>query len=115
VVLDSAAVNVEHVMEKRHPRFYDEAFGADPAGWSKASPLDQWTAAAVPMLLVCSSKRPDHPCGDAEALKAKAARAGKPITVLPQALSHADINRTLGLPGAYTEQVQAFIDGRVGA
>lgn len=115
VVLDSAAVNVARIMEKRHPRFYDEAFGADPAGWSKASPLDQWTPAAVPMLLVCSSRRADHPCDDAEALKAKAARAGKPITVLPQPLSHSDINRTLGLPGDYTEKVQAFIDGRPGA
>lgn len=109
VVLDSAAMKVSTVMERRHPAFYDEAFGADPAGWARVSPMDQWTRSAAPMLLVCSSQRPDKPCDEARAFADLTARAGVTTPVLPQALSHADINRTLGLPGAYTQAVDAFI------
>lgn len=112
VVLDSAAMKVSTVMQRRHPGFYDEAFGADPAVWARVSPMDQWTRAAVPMLLVCSSQRPDRPCDEAEAFAALTARAGATTPVLPQALSHADINRTLGLPGGYTEAVDAWISRR---
>jgi arylformamidase len=61
VVLDSAVMKVSATMAGRHPKFYDEAFGTDPAGWGRASPMDQWTSAAVPMFLVCSTKRPDAP------------------------------------------------------
>lgn len=114
VVLDSAVMKVSSVMQRpRRPDFYDEAFGTDPAGWSKVSPMDQWTPAAVPMLLVCSSQRPDKPCDEAKAFAELTARAGVTTPVLPQALSHADINRTLGLPGAYTDAVDAFVRGRV--
>ena len=113
VVLDSAAMKVSDLMKERHPRFYDEAFGDDPAYWIKASPMDQWTPAAVPMMLVCSTQRPDAPCDNAERFRALTARAGETLPVLPQDLSHADINRTLGLPGPYTASVDAFIKARL--
>lgn len=115
VVLDSAAMQVSAIMAGRHPGFYDQAFGADPAYWSQASPMDQWTPKAVPMMLVCSTRRPDDPCDDARRFQAKAQAAGRDIPVLPQALTHADINRTLGLPGAYTDAVDAFIADRLGS
>jgi len=35
------------------------------------------------------------------------------LPVLPQDLTHADINRTLGLPGDYTRAVDAFIAERL--
>lgn len=114
VVLDSAAMKVSSVMSGRHPKFYDEAFGADPAGWAQASPMDQWTPSAVPMMLVCSTKRPDRPCDDARDFQALARRAGADMPVLPQALTHADINGTLGQPSAYTRAVDAFIRARLG-
>jgi len=114
VVLDSAAMKISTAMAGRHPKFYDEAFGSDPANWAQASPMDQWTPSAVPMVLVCSTKRPDRPCDDARAFQALARRAGVPMPVLPQPLSHADINRTLGLPGAYTDAVDRFIAERLG-
>ncbi|WP_232793164.1 alpha/beta hydrolase [Caulobacter hibisci] len=76
VVLDSAAMKVSTVMDGRHPRFYDEAFGADPAAWAKVSPMDQWTPAAVPMFVVCSSQRPDKPCDDAKGLPGPGAEGG---------------------------------------
>ncbi|KSB88743.1 esterase [Caulobacter vibrioides] len=114
VVLDSAAMKVSSVMDGRHPGFYDEAFGSDPAGWAKVSPMDQWTPAAVPMLVVCSTKRPDKPCDDARTFQAQVEKAGQAMPVLPQGLSHADVNRTLGLPGAYTQAVEAWIEQRAG-
>ncbi|WP_395443873.1 alpha/beta hydrolase [Caulobacter sp. UC70_42] len=114
VVLDSAAMQVSATMAGRHPRFYDEAFGADPAYWAKASPMDQWTPRAVPMMLVCSTRRPDEPCDDARRFQAKARAAGRDMPVLPQNLTHADVNRTLGSPSAYTDAVDAYIAERLG-
>ncbi len=114
VVLDSAVMRVSDTMKGRHPGFYDEAFGADPAYWAKTSPMDQWTPAAVPMILVCSTKRPDKPCKDAEGFKALAAKGGQAMPVLPQDLTHAEVNKTLGLPSAYTRAVDAFIRSRLG-
>ena len=113
VVLDSAAMDVPAVMQRRHLGFYDEAFGKNPSYWIKASPQQQWTTGAVPMLLVCSTKRADKPCAAAEALAAKTARAGRKTPVLPQALTHGEINHLLGLPGAYTDAVDGFISARL--
>jgi acetyl esterase/lipase len=113
VVLDSAALQVSATMAGSHPRFYDQAFGTDPDYWAKASPMDQWTPRAVPMMLVCSTKRPDDPCDDARRFQDKAKASGREMPVLPQDLTHADINRTLGLPGAYTHGVDAFITARL--
>lgn len=113
MVLDSAAMQLSTTMAARHPRFYDQAFGADPAYWTKTSPMDQWTPEAVPMMLVCSTKRPDDPCDDARRFQAKARAAGRDMPVLPQDLTHADVYRTLGLPGAYTNAVDDFIAARL--
>ncbi len=113
VVLDSAAMDVPAVMQRRHLGFYDEAFGKNPSYWSKTSPQQQWTTSAVPMLLVCSTKRADKPCVAAEAFAAKTARAGRTTPVLPQALTHGEINHQLGLPGAYTDAVDGFITARL--
>ena len=114
VVLDSAVMDVPAVMQTRHLGFYDKAFGSDPAYWRKASPIDNWTPQAVPMMLICSTKRPDHPCDAASAFRAKAEKAGKSMPVFPRALTHEEVNRTLGLPGDYTDAVDAFIAERLG-
>lgn len=111
IVLDSAVMRVSDTMSSRHLKFYDEAFGADPAYWTKASPADQWTPAAIPMMIVCSSKRPDKPCRGADAFQAQAKKAGKDTPVLPVDLTHEDVNKTLGLPSAYTEKVDSFMAG----
>lgn len=113
VVLDSATLKVSETMQGRHPDFYDEAFGGDPAYWAKASPMDQWTPEAIPMMVVCSTRRPDKPCNDAKAFQALVRRQGRDMPVLTQDLIHADINTNLGLPGAYTTAVDAFIRTRI--
>jgi acetyl esterase/lipase len=113
VVLDSAAMQVSSTMAGRHPGFYDRAFGADPGYWAKASPMDQWTPKAVPMMLVCSTERPDDPCDDARRIQAKPRAPARDKPDLPHAQTHAHKNNTKRLPGAYTDAVDAFIAGRL--
>ena len=109
VVLDSAAVDVEALMQRHHAAFYDAAFGSDPAGWRALSPLRQLTPEATPMLFVCSTKRRDHPCDPASEMVAAAQALKVRAELLPQPLSHMDINATLGTPGAYTDAVDDFL------
>ncbi len=108
VSLDSGAIDVPGLMALPHPRFYDKVFGSDPAFWRKASPMDQLGRDAPPMLLVCSSERMES-CPHNRAFAAKAQSLGVRVTVLPEALSHGDINTTLGAPGDYTAAVDAFL------
>lgn len=108
VALDSAAMNVVQIMEGRHLRFYDKAFGKHPSDWQRASPALQLVKEAPPLLAVCSSQRDDS-CRQAEGLQARGKALGTRIEVLPQDLSHGEINAKLGLPGAYTEAVDTFL------
>ncbi|SFW33527.1 Acetyl esterase/lipase [Luteibacter sp. UNCMF366Tsu5.1] len=113
VSLDSAAMDVVQIMEfPRHPRLYDRAFGDDPREWAAASPYHRLQADALPVLAVCSSQRFDA-CPQARRFAQKAAGLGVRVDVFPQDLSHAEINRTLGLHSDYTERVNAFIAGLV--
>jgi acetyl esterase/lipase len=109
VVLDSAAVDVAQIMQRRHMRLYDNAFGKDAAFWKSASPIQQLSAEAKPMLLVCSTTRPDKPCDAARAFAERATALGVHAEVSAQALSHGEINHNLGLPGAYTDTVDRFM------
>ncbi|MGA0571456.1 alpha/beta hydrolase [Variovorax sp. VNK109] len=109
VALDSAVMDVTPVMRARHMRFYDEAFGSDPKFWAAASPQQQWTAGVPPLLAVCSTQRPDRPCAAAERLSRHAAGLGGRVEVLGQDRTHAQINDELGLPGPYTDAVEAFL------
>jgi arylformamidase len=111
VLLDSAAMDLVKIMQSpKHYRFYDKAFGKDPSYWPSVSPLHQLNANASPILAVCSSKRQDS-CPQAQALVDKAQSLHVQASVLPQALSHGDINGQLGLASSYTQAVDDFIDG----
>lgn len=109
VALDSAAMDVPAIMEAKHFKLYDDAFGHDPIVWRALSPLHQMKAAPVPMLLVCSSRRADS-CPQAKGLADKAVSLGGKASVLPEDLSHGEINAQLGEPGGYTQAVQRFIE-----
>ncbi len=108
VLLDSAALDVVRVMEGKHPRLYDRAFGRDPGFWQATSPWHQMGKGAAPVLAVCSTQREDA-CRQAERYRDKAASLGARASVLRQDLSHSDINARLGLPGAYTRSVEQFM------
>ena len=109
VSLDSGALDVPLTM-KNPPlqRIYDVAFGKNPADWIAASPYHQLTRDAVPMLFVCSSRRKDA-CPQGRAMAEKAKTLGVKMDVLPQDLSHGEVNRELGSPSAYTKTVDAFV------
>jgi arylformamidase len=108
VALDSAALDVEHIMRARHLPLYDRAFGADPLQWKAASPLAQLERAQQPLLAVCSSRRTDS-CAQAQRYAAKANTLGMRVQVFAQDLSHEEINAELGRAGAYTDGVDAFL------
>jgi acetyl esterase/lipase len=108
VSLDSAALDVPALMHSRHPSLYDDAFGRDPAYWRAASPQQNLSAKAPPMLLVWSSERRNS-CPAAREFAESAHALGVRAQVLPQARSHGEINADLGLPGAYTDAVDAFL------
>ena len=105
VALDSAAFDVERIMRNRHYRLYDKAFGQDPAYWRAASPVWRLQQAGAPMLAVCSSKRKEA-CLQAQGFAERGRALDMQVTVLPQALSHGEINAQLGVPGAYTDALE---------
>ncbi|MFC3532290.1 alpha/beta hydrolase [Vogesella facilis] len=111
VALDSAAYDVAALMQQRHYRFYDQAFGGDPAAWPALSPMAQLQQAMPPLLAVCSQQRPDRPCDDAANFVARARQLGGRAELLPQALSHRDINQQLGADDGYTRAVEQFLRG----
>lgn len=113
VALDSGTLDVPALMgQRRVPRLYHDAFGADPAYWRSVSPQQQLDRGGVPMLLVCASGRhfPTSPCDEARKLAKRGEALRGPMLVQPEPLAHGDINRALGLPSAYTHRVSDWID-----
>ena len=108
VLIDSAALDIPAIMNRRHAPFYDRVFGRDPAHWKAMSPVDQIKAAAPPILAVCSTLRAS-PCQRANAFAKVARKAGTFITVYPVPLSHRKLNTNLGIKGRYTSAVANFI------
>lgn len=110
VLLDSGALDVPSIMNKHHLRLYDRAFGSNPADWVAVSPYHQLRQATPPMLAVCSTRRADA-CPQARALAEKTQGLGASIVVLPQDMTHGEINAQLGQDGDYTNRVEHFIGG----
>nr|KAJ8744668.1 alpha/beta hydrolase [Delftia sp. PS-11] len=108
VSLDSAVMDVARTMQERHYRFYDRVFGSDPAYWASVSPFARLRPIpAIPMMLVCSSRR-DDACPQARAFAARVHGMGGRAAVLPVDLSHGEVNGELGLDSGYTQSVDAF-------
>lgn len=110
VSLDSAAFDVVRIMEARHARFYDSAFGGDPAYWRAASPFHVISRSAAPLLAVCSTRRAES-CAQASRFATQAASRDMKVVVLEQDLSHKDINQKLGTENGYTAAVESYMAG----
>lgn len=109
ISLDSAVMNVPQIMNEKHYDFYDKAFGTDKEYWEDSSPYHRLKNSAIPMLMVCSTKRPDKPCIQAELFSIKAKMLKLRAEVSPQPLSHKEINENLGIESMYTQRVEDFI------
>ncbi|MET3650585.1 alpha/beta hydrolase family protein [Dyella japonica] len=110
VSLDSGAIDVPGIMNGPHAGLYDRVFGKDQAQWQQASPMARLEDDALPILLVCSSKRIES-CPHNRAYATKAHELGVHADVLMEPLTHAEINATLGEPGSYTDAVDGFLHG----
>lgn len=108
VLLDSAALDVVQIMQTKHARFYDDAFGGDPTYWRSVSPVHLLSSAVSPILAVCSARRKDS-CSQADHFIAKAASFGIRAQALEQNLSHREINQQLGDNSRYTKAVESFM------
>ena len=108
ISLDSAAYDIPAIMARRHFRLYDQAFGDNPTLWHDASPIYRLSKSATPLLLICSSRRSDS-CPQANAFAGRAHELGLRAEILPEDLSHSEINDELGEAGAYTLAVDHFI------
>lgn len=108
VALDSAALDVAPIMQRKHYKLYDPAFGTDPTFWRAVSPQQQLHAGAKPVLAVCSSRR-EESCEQARNFAAHAGQLNVRASVLAQDMSHGEINEQLGVPGSYTQAVEAFL------
>ena len=108
VLLDSAALDVPRIMEAPHARFYDRAFGRDPAAWPAFSPYHQLKRGGAPVLAVCSTGRADS-CRQAQGFVAGAVARGTRAEVYEVSLSHRDINAQLGSEPALTRRVESFM------
>lgn len=108
VSLDSAAYDVTYIMLNPHLPLYDNAFGADPVFWASVSPYQVLANPVPPILAVCSSQRADSMEQSAR-FDARGEEIGTRIEVLPKDYTHAEINEKLGEPGAYTDEVEAFM------
>lgn len=112
VSLDAGAIDVVRQMPNVYPFLklrYREAFGDSERQWIAASPYHQLDRRAAPWLGVCSTTRKDDPCGQARAYAEKSVGLGVKASVLPEAKNHGAINKELGLPGDYTQGVEAFM------
>jgi arylformamidase len=108
ISLDSAAFDVVKIMEAKHARFYDKAFGRRPQYWRSTSPFHAVTDTTRPILAVCSTRRDDS-CQQAERFVEKALSLGVTARVLKKNFSHRQINQSLGCDAPYTAEVESFM------
>lgn len=110
VALDSAVYDVPVLMSSDHLSLYDRAFGTDKSFWVKASPVQQIGALSpkVPELSVCSTRRDDS-CPQAKMFQIKAAKVGQSVNILPEDMTHSDINAQLGADNDYTKAVDTYL------
>lgn len=109
VLLDSAVMDTPSLMQEKHLRLYDQAFGNNPSYWQSLSPYHQLTIKRMPILAVCSTKRDDS-CPQAEKFLNKAASLGTKTLLLKENMSHKEINELLGKESTYTKTVDNFLN-----
>ena len=109
VSIDSGALDVVEIMERKHLRFYDKAFGRDIDYWKSVSPFHLLKKAQAPFLAICSTKRKDGVCSQSIKFVKKASSLGMRASVLKVDFSHKETNVELGKDPVYTLAVESFL------
>lgn len=113
VSIDSAAFDMEKVMQNDPAWFYRKAFGESAQFWRDASPYHRLKAdqkqKSSPLLAICSTTRPDKPCNQVKEYANKARSLDLNVQMLPVNLNHTEANAELGQGNEYTDQVEAFL------
>ena len=110
VAIDSGGYDIGEIRRNDHyPWFYAKAFGDDPKYWRRVSPIFRLTEKQGPFLAICSELRKDKPCIQARAFTDKATSLGMRAQLLPEQLSHREVNVDLGEDNTYTRNVEAFL------
>lgn len=115
VGLDTAAYNVRGIMMNPfHQSLYDEPWGTDPAHWDAGSPVHQITEAPNSFMIIVSTEGGGEADGIfGQQFKEKIEALGGEATLYETPLLHGETNDLLGVPGAYTDAVEAFIDAQL--
>lgn len=117
VCLDSAAMNIPQAIAIAAASGSQELidayapFGDDVDFQTLCSPYHQLNDYTPPMCMVYSTQRGPGDKNQTLAYQEKAEGFDIAVTVIPQNLSHGQIDDQLGLPGDYTTQVDKFIGG----
>ncbi|MGI3163296.1 alpha/beta hydrolase [Pseudooceanicola sp. 200-1SW] len=114
VLLDTDVYDLAGYMRGRPSRLHRGVFGDDPAYWAQVSPLARLTRPMAPMLLVAAQTARRDTTGQAGRFASAVTARGGQAQVLPVGLSHAQINRQLGRPGAYTAAVERWMTQAMG-
>lgn len=115
VCLDSAAMNIPQAVAVANATGSQDlidlysVFGDDVDFQTLCSPYHQLNDYTPPMCMVYSTQRGPGDKNQTLAYQDKAEGYGISITVIPQNLTHAQIDDNLGLPGDYTSRVDKFI------
>ena len=83
--------------------------GSEPLLWAAVSPDHALSRTVLPFQFECSTERPDHPSLQAQGMARRVRDLGGRAEVLPQELTHGEINAQLGLESAYTRAVEVFM------
>ncbi len=109
ISIDSGALDVVEIMERKHFRFYNKAFGRDIDYWKSVSPFHLLKKAQAPFLAICSTKRKDDSCSQSIKFVDKASLLGMRASVLKVNISHRETNVELGKDPTYTMAVESFL------
>jgi arylformamidase len=111
IILDGAGFDLLDVMPRPHAAFYDDAFGADRAGWIAASPAEHLGAGMAPTLLICSTLRAES-CRRAEAYGKKLTALGNRAIVKGVARNHGEIDADVGDDNEETREIAGFMQAQ---
>lgn len=107
-IIDSQALDLVALMQKKHVAFYDKAFGNQEAYWHKASPLNYVDGDEIPMFVVCSLQR-SYACGSSAHFVNTLHQFTSQAELLELDMTHDETLEYIGLDNTYTHAIERFM------